>query len=66
MIVDFKQAEDSVKKYRRDICNTCPHIRATFKLLGITLSNRKQCTVCKCDIKAKTSLKIETCPKEKW
>lgn len=66
MIVDFKQASEEIKKHRRDICNLCPHIRAKFKILGITLFNRNQCTKCWCIIKAKTSLKIEKCPIEKW
>ena len=66
MKVVFEKATGKLKNERREICVQCPEVRAKFSLFGITLFNRKQCGVCKCDIKLKTSLKLEQCPKGKW
>lgn len=62
----FEKATGKVKIERRKICGGCPHIRAKFRIFGIPLANRNQCGVCKCDVKLKTSLKLEKCPKGKW
>lgn len=47
---------DEIQKKRQDICDGCPK--------RIALTN--QCGVCKCFLSAKTRLKQESCPEEKW
>jgi len=62
----FEKATKKVRSERRKICKECPDKRGKFQLFNITFCKRDQCIVCLCDIKAKTSLKLEECPKGKW
>ena len=62
----FQKASKLTREYRRSICNKCPNQRSKFSLFGIPLLPTKQCSECKCIIKAKTALKNEECPIGKW
>ena len=46
----------SVSKARQDVCNACPH----------RLKVTNQCTKCGCFLAAKTKIKQEKCPLDKW
>lgn len=62
-------ADDTDIKARRDICRECEHATKNAARLdrptkGLTV--RSKCDLCKCYIQAKTQLKKESCPLEKW
>jgi hypothetical protein len=47
-------AEDDVVEARQALCDPCP------------FRDEDRCSVCTCDIEAKTRLNTEKCPKRKW
>jgi len=57
------KADYATKLERRFICADCEFVKKDSRFLWFK-ANR--CTVCTCFIKAKTSLKFESCPKAKW
>lgn len=66
MKVVFDQAPKELKEIRRKICDGCDRKRDKFKIFGVTFCKRPQCVVCLCDIELKTSIKVASCPLEKW
>jgi hypothetical protein len=49
-------ANDQVQKERIAICNSCPDLNNTIR----------QCKLCLCFVDAKTKLKNQGCPADKW
>jgi len=55
------------KALRLEKCRSCKYKRGDFSLFGIVIFKRvKQCKLCKCSINAKASLKLGSCPLNKW
>lgn len=55
--VGADNAPEAVREERRRICAEC---------LGVELTWKTDCPVCRCFIKAKTRLKAEKCPDGRW
>ncbi len=63
--IDIAATDGEVKK-RRDACRACPESsKGTGKFEGL-LTNYSVCHACHCNIKAKTSLVNQECPKGMW
>lgn len=75
----FTDRYSELSKNRLKVCNSCPfhsgntsqvfiHQRGfKSKIKGLIMRLRKPyCTVCKCNLKAKTHTPYARCPKGKW
>lgn len=66
--------QDSFYKERLEICKQCPlYSKNTkgvknlkYKFWDLVNFKKPFCTVCGCEIKAKASEEMETCPEGKW
>lgn len=70
--LDLEPVPDSMLNDRRKTCAACPAATRT-KRLGIPAAGRLEvltplshCSVCKCNLHAKTRLASETCPRRHW
>ena len=61
-------ASDAVAAKRLSICRKCPRVVPETKIFGFIPIDRPWCTVCLCDMKAKTKLANKKCPLKppKW
>ena len=50
--------DDEIARERLETCKSCPFLAQKGK--------QSVCTVCKCNVKAKTKLATESCPRNKW
>lgn len=51
-----KKVTEDIKKYRMDICSSCPELT----------KRTKQCKKCGCFMELKTELELSKCPIGKW